>query len=1704
MATNKRSPTPDQPSLEDPDTAAARKELRQTVISDKPDLSIMSAAKVDPAPNAATSGDKPSDKDAAPDRESLELRNNSLRNQVSSPKKKRARDEVDNPNDTSSEGDVSPIGAESAITEPEKKRPRDVSSEYKVKADALTAPSDSNDGPEAKTNAKNDTPSTEKQAAAKENIDAEKGKITSTTSSSAFSSSGIAGFASQTSPFLQPGSKPLSSFASPSGSQSPFGAAATTSTTSIFGSSSLSNGTSPFGQVGGAAKPFGSTVFGGTFGGKFGESKFTSFGKPGESFKSSKPAKPFGAPVSEEEDNNGEDGGNSEDENRADNEDKEAQEEKTATDDKKKPKLQRVVIDDGEAGEATILQVRAKIFHLDKASSSWKERGAGNLKINVPLACVDIDEDTGAAIPGSFDASALDSADAKVVRLIMRQDSTHRVILNTVIIPAMHFQEKSTAKATHVLFTAIEDEGAVSVQVKMNTANAKSFLNEVGKIQRELQSNDKAENLNADAEKHLGDGKKNNEGIDDVAPMPERGLPRAESDDGSNDHLPWPTLKESSWEGSDEEVSSSLGLESGPSSEASIKRKVAESDGPMTRGRKKRVDAIIKRKRKRQPSEEGRDDFLEDSEETLKELNTEKSRKNATPQRKKKANTDVECQIEWPQVFKDLDKTHRALNLVFTFCSTRKHIATTFDTIRSSVESNTKRELTVEDVAAIVALRPEGINFAYVDEIMLHTDIKGAERDSTFKTGKSRNITVQGPAPDASVGGFTGLDELGSRHPDDLPSSGQEVLYFEFIDGDLKRQVQSKKTGEPINPNRRLRDEDLKMPVYSQKQLTTLIEKRNQKFANAVMIRQEAEAYIPIPTLSEITTPQPEPSTIPASIPKERKSIPEIIQEIKDSPWYTGQIVPDGHRVFDAQDPVFGELDFLLSQDMVNALYNAKGITQFYAHQTEAINNLHAGRHVVVATSTSSGKSLIYQLPVLHALEQDPNTRAIYIFPTKALAQDQKKSLKEMLAYFTRLENTLVETFDGDTPMHDRNQIRDEARVIFTNPDMLHLTILPQEDRWRTFLKYLRYVVVDELHYYNGLMGSHVAFIMRRLRRICAAVGNRKVKFVSCSATVANPREHFKTIFGIDDVHLVDFDGSPSGRKEFLCWNTPYKDPGDPTSGRGNAIAECARLFCQLILRGVRVIAFCRVRKQCEELVNAARYELESLGRPECMARVMGYRGGYTAQDRRQIESEMFEGKLMGIIATTALELGVDIGTLDCVITLGFPYTISNLRQQSGRAGRRNKDSLSVLVGDCFPTDQHYMQNPDELFTKPNCELQVDLSNMLVLEGHLQCAAYEMPIKPVDDAIYFAKDLAKIAEERLIKDELGYYHCHDRFRPMPSRFVAIRDTEEDHFAIVDISHGRNVVLEELEASRAFFTIYDGAIFLHQGNSYLVRDFQPDRKIAKVEKVKVEWTTEQRDFTDVDPVETEAMRKIPGSLSRAFHGSIRITQNVFGYFKVDRKRRILDAVQVDNPPIIRHSKGMWLDVPKRALEILVDRRLHVAGAIHAAEHAIMSLMPNFVISMPDDVRTECKSGLKEFARKETSRKRPARLTFYDAKGGANGTGISTKAFEFIDMLLVQALERVQHCRCQTGCPECVCSEFCKEANEVMSKAGSAVIIKALLNMEIDVEALPMGPEDTSPVGIETVVLAKPVPSRGRRFDYEEIKIEEDDQEVVVVD
>ncbi|KAL4762026.1 uncharacterized protein BDW70DRAFT_149752 [Aspergillus foveolatus] len=1244
-------------------------------------------------------------------------------------------------------------------------------------------------------------------------------------------------------------------------------------------------------------------------------------------------------------------------------------------------------IETGEEEEKTYFTCKAKLFHF--SNKEWRERGLGTFKVNVKVT-------DGVE-------------DKKGARMIMRADGVGRVMLNTPLFKGMKVgdaagNEPKSTKQIHL--ASLEDNRSVPLLLRKFGSRRPQWGAQMARQKTRRTAS-----------------------FTGVGPAENR------------NHA--------------ERASSQHNLTTGASASALQVQQSAEHTN-AARQKRKRDETVFETLN----SQDNIDDnvVIVEEESAQSGIADSTSAPKQPGKRRKKSAASIERQQQprkpsspWPDHFKHLSRTHRALNLIYTFCCTRKHFATTFDNIKKAVQAQTGTELTIEDIARVRVLIPRTVRFEYVNEARLDV-LSAGERE------------VKGWGGVIDSGNGDGMNGEADAKLDGV----SYALLFEFLDGDLKKEKKSLTSGT------RDKDEDLRMPVYSQKQMLGLIEKRNGKFADAVdaflvrcedegvdaVERLESEKDGFIPVLPDNGTKEGLvdglSSKVRGPIPKDRKTMAEIIEEIRCLDW-----------AFDAQPAIYGDLRFALSQDLVNALYNTKGITRFYLHQAEAINHLHDGKNVIVSTSTSSGKSLIYQVPMLHELEQDSNSRGMYIFPTKALAQDQKRSMQELLQYLNRLQGTMVETFDGDTPMANRNLIRDEARIIFTNPDMLHITILPQESSWRTFLQNLKFVVVDELHVYNGLFGSHVALIMRRLRRICAAVGNRHVRFISCSATVANPEEHMRAIFGVDDVQLIDFDGSPCGRKEFLCWNTPFKDPGDPTSGRGDSVAEAARLFCQLILRGARVIAFCRIRKLCEVLLQAVRSECNRLERPEVGNMIMGYRGGYNPQDRRRIEAEI------------ALELGVDIGSLDAVITLGFP----------GRAGRRNKDSLSILIGERYPTDQFYMRNPEELFSKPNCELQVDLTNELVLEGH-----------PDDDQIYFGPQLSEFASTRL------------RFRPQPSRCVPIRDTEDQHFAV--------------EASRAFFTLYEGGIFLHQGQTYLVRELNPDRFFARV-----------RDFTDIDPVETEHMRlitppspttttKIRDSSStlslerekeraiRAFFGAIRVHAVVYGFFKIDKRGRVLDAVAVDNPPITIMTKGMWLDVPKVALEILESRRLNIAAAIHAAEHAILSLLPNFVISSPGDVRTECKVAKKELGKdlkkvvrkgggvgdqdnipvlRPPHRQRPARLTFYDAKGGSCGSGIARKAFEFIDSLLKRAVARIEACACVTpkGCLECVCDERCKEMNSVMSKAGAGVILRCLLGWEVDVEALPWGEVDEDDGGemgelaggLETVVLAREVPYRG---------------------
>ncbi|KAF7175055.1 hypothetical protein CNMCM7691_006459 [Aspergillus felis] len=1034
------------------------------------------------------------------------------------------------------------------------------------------------------------------------------------------------------------------------------------------------------------------------------------------------------------------------------------------------------------------------------------------------------------------------------------------------------------------------------------------------------------------------------------------------------------------------------------------------------------------------------------------------------------------------QGFKRLSRTYRALNIAYTFFCSKHHLPPTFDRLRSAIEAQGQGStLSVEDMARIKALIPQSVR------LQLHSipgeDLIGLGSDRNEIARSDQGSPIQNRSePTCSSSPSLDLDR-------------KDVILFDFVDED-GGQIHLRKRPDYGESYRNARHNQ-PILVYSQKQMLRIIEKRNKRYEEAVEafvakcctrdldpfeeLNKQKDYFIPVSTYTDIS-PASDHKNANSFLAQERKSVSEILAEIREMDWYVDQIVPGGHQVFDPRPPVYGSLAFSLSQNLVNALYNAEGITNFYAHQAEAINYLLNGFNVIVSTSTNSGKSLIYHVPMIHRLEQDSNTRGLYIFPTKALAQDQRRRVTALLSYMDDLKHVPVYTFDGDTPIVNRDVIRHTGRIIFTNPDTLHVSILPQHSRWRDFLKNLMFVVVDELHVYNGLFGSHMAFIMRRLRRVCAAIGNTHIRFVSCSATVAQPEEHMKAIFGVDTVKTIDYDGSPSGRKEHVSWNPPLRALNDPTSGRRDGIAEAARLFCHLILKGAKVLAFCKTRFHCELLLRTIQNEFRVSGKPEAARLVSAYRGGYSPQERRQIEVDMYESKLFGIVATSALELGVDIASLDAVISLGFPRSVSNLRQQIGRAGRRNKDSLSIFIGLDSVLDQYFMQNPSQIFESALSQFHVDLENEVLLERHLQCAAFELPVQPDIDSSYFGEQLTHVIKTSLTRDNFGLYHPSPKLLPNPSTHVPIRESRDDAIAIIDTTSQLNRVLEQCERTRAMSYMYEGGIFLHQGEKYIINDFDLDKRLILLARTNVDWFTSQRDFTDIDPVRTDSIQLIRNTPSscRAFLGSLKVESRIFGYFKRDRNGKIFDSISLENPPIVTFRTGIWLNVPIGAFDTLASKRLNMAAAIHAAEHALLSLMPIFANSMPGDIKTDCKLPIKELPPIKMSsqrsfiptcaegsprptRQRPGRLIFYDTRGESAGSGLVKKALGCIGELLRQALSRIESCPCVNprGCNECVWGTDCEGQNTIMSKAGASVILRFLLGWDVDVDSLPSG-------------------------------------------
>ncbi|KAG1835727.1 DEAD H helicase [Suillus variegatus] len=1003
---------------------------------------------------------------------------------------------------------------------------------------------------------------------------------------------------------------------------------------------------------------------------------------------------------------------------------------------------------------------------------------------------------------------------------------------------------------------------------------------------------------------------------------------------------------------------------------------------------------------------------------------------------------------EWPEYFQD------ALNTVLAFVSSHRHIATTFPMIRSSAEGLLKRFVCSQKVVIVKALLPDVVEFAYIPRSDLRIHGEAVSQQNKRSNSPDFMLHPQSLAVD------TPLDYRLPGHEEE-----EHVLVLEFAEN-----FRTTKSGN-------------------------LVDKRNQRFKDAVvelmkatpegevsmdLLQAAARDHIPVNPSAKKALLANESQNLIIPEPKDRPSIDDILLEIQKQQWYKNQIAD--RRTFKEKVAIEGLLAEPLSHTIQQALRESRNITSLYYHQAAAINAIVQRKHVIVSTSTASGKSVIYQVPLLKFLEENSNATAILIYPTKALAQDQRTALEQLLCACPGLQHIKVATYDGDTPQDHRRTIRETASVIFTNFDMLHASILPHEELWRTFIKNIKLVAVDELHYYSNLFGSHVAQIIRRFRRICAAVGNQRVVFVSCSATISKPSQHMKRLFGVEDVEEIVEDGAPSGKKYYLVWdpfNVKDMDSGVAKLGQSGPTWEAINLMIFLMIRGVRVILFCKIRRACELAMKALRQRLSAEGRLDVLAKVMPYRGGYSQEDRRRIEYEAFSGHLLGIVATNALELGVDIGVLDAVIMLGFPFGIANFRQQAGRAGRRSRDSLAVLVAEDLPIDRNYVKFPDKLYNQPMDDLTVDIESKVVIEAHLQCAAHEMPLSK-DDAFYFGASLGDLCDSKLRKDKDGWYHPHPKFLPYPAKHISIRGADDDKYTVIDVTKvGVPRIIEEIELSRAIFELYEGGVFMHQGLTFVVKEVSHDTKVARLVRADVNWITKPR---NVDAMQTHRIKEIARSPHRAYFGRVDVTTVVFGFRKIRcvwtladilsiskslfRGNKVLDVVDVDTPPYERQVTGFWFDVPKDLLGLLREKHFNLAEAIHSASHAWMN---RFALS--PDLRTECKAAEKEYNKEESQRKRPARLILYDASRKGS---VSAQAFDHSGEVLRQAHDTVETCSCEDGCDKCksvskdsfslliiftgIHSATCSEGNVVASKMGALLILKALLNLDIDADSV----------------------------------------------
>ena len=695
----------------------------------------------------------------------------------------------------------------------------------------------------------------------------------------------------------------------------------------------------------------------------------------------------------------------------------------------------------------------------------------------------------------------------------------------------------------------------------------------------------------------------------------------------------------------------------------------------------------------------------------------------------------------------------------------------------------------------------------------------------------------------------------------------------------------------------------------------------------------------------------------------------------------------------------------------------AIGVDALYRHQRSAWDAAARGEHVIVTTGTASGKTLAFNLPVLDALAREPKLRALYLYPTKALAQDQARTLA---AY--GMPKLRAAIYDGDTPSEQRWQVRRWANLILSNPDMLHVGVLPHHDRWGDVLANLRYVIVDEAHVYRGVFGSHVSNVLRRLRRLARIYG-AEPQFLLASATIANPGELAHRLLGAPAT-VIGEDAAPRAERTIALWNPPLLDA--ELGLRASALGEASRLLASLVERELRTLVFAKSRRAAE-LIH--RFTADRLGDD---SRLSPYRAGYTPGQRREIERRLVAGDLLGVSATNALELGIDIGLLDAVVSVGFPGTVASLRQQWGRAGRRGH-GLAVLVASEDALDQYFMREPDALLGRRVEAAILDHANPRVLDGHVRAAAFEAPLDDADRPELGDEALERAAcLPELRRTAAGYVWAG---RDYPAARVPLRATDADAFTIVDAPTG--AILGLVERGRAYSTVHEGAVYLHGGESYLVRELDLDGRTALVEPYRGDWYTQPKKDTMTAILESlRAERRLGLDLS---FGRVTVTEQVIGYQRKDvRTQETIDLVPLLMPETAFDTEAVWYLPEPEQLDGLDDLP-KLLGALHAAEHAMIGVLPLWAMCDRWDI-----GGLSTNVHFQTGRP-----TVFVYDGHAGGVGIAERGFDAFEGWVEDTAKLIAGCPCEQGCPSCVQSPKCGNLNEMLDKPSALTLLRRLL-------------------------------------------------------